>query len=72
VKERPKGFLAKYFEEPQPDEELADYIQELHSYLWAFVRAEFPWANGDLSKYVEIACESAANRKTPTTKSDHD
>lgn len=59
MKEYSKGHLAKYLEEPQPDHDLARYIQELHDYLWRFTRAEFPWANGQLSDYVDNACKQA-------------
>jgi hypothetical protein len=64
VKERPRAFLAEIFQEPQPYPVVADYIQELHEYLWRFVRAEFPFASGTLSDYVKIAVQSAEYRAT--------
>jgi hypothetical protein len=65
MRERPKAFLAEIFQEPSPHPGAADYIQELHEYLWRFVRAEFPWANGDLRKYIDVAIESAESRRAP-------
>jgi hypothetical protein len=63
MKDRPNGFLVELFVEPQSQPEVASYVQELHEYLWRFVRAEFPWANGDLKDYVKLAVESAEYRK---------
>jgi hypothetical protein len=62
VKKRPEKFLAELFQEPQPMPGVADYIQELHEYLWRFVRAEFPWASGSLEDYVSNAAQSAEFR----------
>lgn len=63
LKERPKAFLAEVFQEPTRQPEVADYISELHEYLWRFVRVEFPWAQGDLKDYLRLAVESAEYRK---------
>lgn len=63
MRERPKGFLAEIMQEPQPHPDVADYIQEVHEYLWRFVRAEFPWANGHLDKYIDVALESVESRR---------
>jgi|WetSurMetagenome_2_1015567.scaffolds.fasta_scaffold336426_3 hypothetical protein len=62
MKERPNGFLSEYFNEPSKDEEVASYIQELHEYLWRFVISEFPFANGELEKYLDVALEHSLNR----------
>ena len=64
MKKRPDNFLSEYFNEHNKDEELASYIQELHEYLWAFVRSEFPFANGKLDKYVDVALEHSMNRNS--------
>jgi len=69
MKEYPKAFLAKYFQEPIPDQDLANYVQELHEYLWRFVRAEFPWANGNLKDYISNAAQSAEYRRTKDDQS---
>ena len=65
MKKRPDKFLAHYFTEPSKDDEIASYIRELHEYLWGFVRSEFPFANGELSKYVDVALEHSLNRNKP-------
>lgn len=69
MKQRPKGFLAEYFEEPQKDPEIASYIQECHELLWGFVRCEFPWASGNLGDYVVVALESAKHRSNKREES---
>ena len=61
-REYKKGFLAEIFEEPQPYPEVATYIQELHDDLWRVVRSQFPWAQGSLGDYVEIAIKQLEHK----------
>lgn len=61
MKQRSDGFLKEYFNNPE-HEEVADYIRELHNYLWSFVRAELPGAGGNLKDYVDTAISYSKNR----------
>ena len=55
MKKRPNGFLSKV--DFDSDSEIADYIRELHWYLWGFVRAVMPGAGGHLNDYVDKVLE---------------
>ncbi len=55
MKDRPEGFLSE--EAISHDSEQFDYIRELHSYLWKIVKIAFPFAEGPLKKYLDIAIE---------------
>lgn len=55
MKERTKGFLRK--ELINHDSEQFDYIIELHSYLWWFIRCVEPGATGKLDQYIDAAIE---------------
>ena len=55
MKDRPDGFLSNQL--LNHDSEQFDYITELHSYLWRFVRVAFPGAGGDLHDRVDQAVE---------------
>lgn len=66
MKERPDGFLAK--DKIDHEEEIFDYIRELHEYLWCFVRAELPFANGRLRDYLDIAIQQINYRKEKEKK----
>jgi uncharacterized protein (DUF3820 family) len=61
VKYRSYGFLS----ESQIDHkgEIFDYINELHEYLWRFVRLGFPNASGELGYYLDMALNIFEQRK---------
>lgn len=63
---RNNGFLAK--DKISHDDEIFDYIKELHEYLWRFTRAVLPFANGNLSDYVDIAIEKLEYETRNKTK----
>lgn len=56
MKKRPEGFLSE--ENISHESEPFDYIAELHSYLWRFVRAVLPGANGNLELFLDDAINS--------------
>lgn len=62
MKERPIGFLANYMI-PHDTEEF-DYIIELHEYLWRFVRAQIPSANGNLRDFIDDAVVLAEQKQS--------
>ncbi len=66
MKPRPPYFLSE--ENIDYDSEIFDYIQELHDYLWAFVRTQIPGASGDLRDYVDKALKIAEQRKRTDKK----
>ena len=53
MKTRPHGFLSE--ENIDHNSEPFKYIQELHEYLWGFVRTFLPSANGNLSDFIDSA-----------------
>ena len=53
MKDRPKGFLSD--ENEGHDSEVFDYVVELHSVLWEFVRYIIPGASGHLRPYIDKA-----------------
>jgi len=53
MKIRPKGFLSD--ENVGHDSEVFDYVAELHSVLWEFVRYIIPGASGHLTPYIDKA-----------------
>jgi len=53
MKERSKGFLGE--DKTDQDGEIFDYINELHGYLWRFVRLSNPSASGNLHNFVDKA-----------------
>ena len=57
MKKRTRGFLSE--ENIDHDSEPFQYIQELHAYLWRFVRAVLPGASGSISWYIDKAIEIA-------------
>ena len=61
MKKRPAGFL----ESGQIDHnsEQFDYIQELHEYLWEFVRTQYPNASGSLGSFVDAALLKIKTKK---------
>lgn len=51
MKNRPLGFLS---EENLPhNNEVFDYVAELHAYLWRFVRVARPGASGNLGELLD-------------------
>jgi len=68
MKKRTNGFLADEF---RGGTEVADYIRELHEYLWRVVRVALPNANGRLGDHLDIAMRelegSALDRQKETT-----
>ncbi|OYT63026.1 hypothetical protein B6U67_03725 [Methanosarcinales archaeon ex4484_138] len=60
MKPRPPYFLSE--ENIDHDSEIFDYIQELHDYLWAFVRTQIPGASGKLEEYLDEALEIAKRK----------
>ena len=61
MKKRPYGFLADDI--ISHESEVFDYLQELHEYLWAFVRIYIKSASGNLQDYVDIALKEAKYRE---------
>lgn len=55
MKKRPEGFLSK--ENLDLDSEIANYIRELHMYLWRFVHIVTPNAIGPLNDFVDKALD---------------
>ncbi len=55
MKERPKFFLVD--NKISHDSESFDYIVELHAYLWRFICAVYPGANGSLSDFLDRAIQ---------------
>ena len=51
MKNRPYGFLAQ--DKIDHDNEIFDYIRELHNYLWEYVSRIIPSASGNLDDYVD-------------------
>ena len=70
MKERPKYFLAD--DKIDHEGEVFSYIQELHEYLWRFVRVHVPGAGGSIRVYLDQAVELAEGRPgmLPTKKDD--
>lgn len=60
MKSRKPGLLSD--KNIKHDSEQFDYINELHEYLWCFVRCEFPFAQGNLQKYLDVALENAKHK----------
>lgn len=60
MKKRNIGFLSN--ELINHNSEQFDYIQELHEYLWKFIRSQIPNASGKLDKYLDVALEIAENK----------
>jgi hypothetical protein len=58
MKPRPNGFLSD--ENIDHNEEIFDYIKELHEYLWKFVYIANPGAGGNLSDFVDDALAKLA------------
>ncbi len=59
MKNRPEGFLKAKFIAHHSEQ--FDYIEELHGYLWRFVRIAFPGASGDLSEFIDPALDKLEN-----------
>ena len=57
MKIRLNGFLSE--EMISHDSEIFDYINELHGYLWRFVRTVKPGASGHLRDFLDSALEIA-------------
>jgi hypothetical protein len=62
MKERPYTFLAN--NKIDHDSEIFDYISELHSYLWDFIRIAIPGASGTLDMYIDASLLVLKNSKT--------
>ena len=65
MKQRTPGFLSE--EKIDHDSEPFDYIQELHGYLWRFVRAVCPGASGCIDGLVDDAIDKL-ERQSPQIK----
>lgn len=63
MKTRPDGFLAE--DKIERDNEIFDYIRELHGYLWDVVWIAFPDASGNLSDYIDDAINKLRTAKKP-------
>lgn len=61
MRDRTKGFLSD--ENINHKSEQFDYIEELHDYLWRFIRAELPGSSGHITKYIDIALEQAEYKR---------
>ena len=61
MKKRTNGFLAP--DQIDHETEIFYYIQELHEYLWEFVRVVCPGANGDLEYLVDDALDIAKSEQ---------
>ena len=61
MRSRPLGFINDEFIAHHSEQ--FEYIQELHEYLWRFIRVEFPGACGSLCNYVDTAVEKAEQRR---------
>jgi len=59
VKPRPAGFLANTILDHQ--DEVFDYICELHNYLWRFIRLRNPGASGNLADEIDRVLEPQAH-----------
>ncbi len=53
MKTRTDGFLSQ--SKINQNDEIFDYIRELHEYLWFFVKHELPFASGKLDDYLDLA-----------------
>ena len=56
MKSRPQGFLSN--KNVPHNSEVFDYVAELHSYLWRFVRVARPGASGDLGDMLDDVIDS--------------
>jgi len=63
MKNRTNGFLAHGCIDH--DSEQFDYIRELHDYLWAFVRTQYPAASGRLRDWVDKGLNKAIRAAPP-------
>lgn len=70
MKNRSSGFLAE--DKIPHDSEIFDYIKELHTYLWRFVRAEIPSASGSLDEFVDEAVKKAEGKEMSELYNCHD
>lgn len=62
MKKRPQGFLSE--KNISHKSEVFGYIEELHGYLWRFVRVASPGASGDLDDWLDKAIGSLEVRPT--------
>lgn len=56
MKNRPQGFLSE--ENISHNSEVFDYVEELHEYLWRFVRVARPGASGNLGELLDGIIDS--------------
>ena len=61
MKDRPKYFIGE--DKIDHNGEIFDYIRELHHYLWRFVNAIFPEAQGSLRVHLDNAIEKLENKE---------
>ena len=61
MKKREDGFLAS--DQIDHETEIFNYIQELHEYLWQFVRVVYPEASGELRDFVDDALDIAKSEQ---------
>jgi hypothetical protein len=69
MKQRTKGFLSD--DVISHESEQFDYIRELHSYLWKFVRLTIPNASGNLDYYINILFPETEKKKQYRLKIDY-
>jgi len=64
MKPRADGFLAHLYGDyaAYQDDEVGDYIAELHEYLWRIVRAIRPGATGSIDEYIDGVVEELERR----------
>ena len=55
MKKREIGFLSEIYIDH--NSEIFNYIQELHNYLWRFIRVSFPGTSGFLDDVIDPAIE---------------
>lgn len=55
MKKRPDGFLSE--ENINHNCEIFNYIQELHEYLWKFIRLQLPYSSGNIDSFIDEAIE---------------
>ena len=62
MKKRPYAFIGE--DEIDHNGEIFDYIQELHEYLWRFIRAVKPGASGTIDDLIDWAIKKLDTQRT--------
>ena len=62
MKRRPPRFLS--YDNIDHNSEIFSYIQELHEYLWRFIRAVKPGASGTIDDHIDRAIEELDTQRT--------